>query len=97
MDIMAVKVASTREGVGGGANFGWIFELLVGLEEALHIDILRSWSLIIRKRQYREVPSGSGSLNRDQRSERTLVGVHGLPYLKIEMWATRPLIAIKPR
>jgi hypothetical protein len=50
MDIMAVKVASTREGVGGGANFGWIFDLLVGLEEAWHTDILRSWSRIIRKK-----------------------------------------------
>jgi len=59
---MAVKVASTG---GGGANFGWIFELLVGLEEALHTDILRSSILIIRKRQSGEFPS---SLRSRQRS-----------------------------
>ena len=62
---MTVKVASTGWGGGGKAGLGWIFELLVGLEEALHTDILRSSILIIRKRQSGEFPS---SLRSRQRS-----------------------------
>jgi len=63
--IMAGIVVPT--GWGGGVKGFWLdFELLAGLEEALHTNILRSWSLIIRKRQYGEFPSIYG-LGRDQR------------------------------
>jgi hypothetical protein len=60
-------MASTGRGGGCKAGFGWIFELLGGLEEAWHTNILRCWSLIIRKRQCWELPS---SLRSRQRSER---------------------------